>query len=335
MPMDRYARQILSLSDDGLESFVGDWVARKSTSYVECTRFSGPGDMGRDVVGFLSPARHQGEWHNYQCKQYRKALPTEDGIREIGKILYYAYQGNFTAPAKYFFVAPKGINRNLENLIFNPAAFRERLISDWDKYCGAGKIVDNHNILLDAGLKAYIDAYDFSKVHRLTLDDILNDPLVRPVLTKWFGADPGPAPKGVVPAEVQISELPYIAQLVDAYGDRDQKVYKSHSDIETHPQYGLHLTRQRERFHDAEAFKRFYRDNTEEEVLTAFEDDIYHSVADICDAGHQDKLECVEAVMAQAAKTVVSGLLTQHARVPVRQGVCHHFANENRLRWRR
>jgi hypothetical protein len=332
--MDNYDRQILSLRDDELERFVRDWVERKSATYFECTRFSGPGDLGRDVVGFLSSARHEGDWHNYQCKQYGKTLPTETGIREIGKILYNAYQGNFTAPTKYFFVAPKGINRNLEKLIFNPSNFRSRLISDWDRYC-ASKIVDNQNIPLDAGLKAFIEAYDFSKVTRLALDDILNDHFVKPVLTKWFGTDPGPAPKGEVPTEVQVSELPYIGQLVDAYGDRDGKVYANHSEIEAHPKYGPHLSRQRERFHDAGAFKRFYRDNTEEGILKTFEDDIYHGVADTCDAGHQDKLRCVDAVMAQAANISVSGLLAPHTRVPVKQGVCHHFANENRLRWRR
>jgi hypothetical protein len=330
--MHNYDRQILSLDDNELERFVRDWVERRVASYVECARFSGPGDLGRDVVGFLSKARHEGDWHNYQCKQYGKTLPTEDGIREIGKILYNAYLGNFTAPAKYFFVAPRGINRNLERLIFNPSTFQATLISEWDKYC-ASKIVENKNIPLDGRLKAFIEAYDFSRVTRLALDDILNDPYAKPVLVKWFGADPGPAPKGEVPTEVQDSELGYISQLVDAYGDRDGRVYRNHSEVETDTKHGPHLARQRERFHDAEAFKRFYRDNTPEGILKTFEEDIYHGVADICEAGHQDKLRCVDAVMAQAAQISVSGLLAPHTRVPVKQGVCHHFANENRLRW--
>jgi ABC-3C protein len=333
--MDNYDRQVLSLTDEELERFVRDWVGCKGKSYFECARFSGAGDMGRDVVGFLSTARHEGDWHNYQCKQYGKTLPTESGIREIGKVLYYAYKQEFTAPAEYFFVTPKGVNRNLEKLIFNPSIFKATLISDWDKYCGNGKIVQNQNVPLDAGLKIFIEAYDFSRVKRMALDDILNDPHVKPVLTKWFGADPGPAPKGKVPATIQIFELPYISQLIEAYADRDGKNYSGHTEIENHQMHGPHLARQRERFHDAEAFKRFYRDNTEEEVLKAVEDDVYHGVADICDAGHQDKLSCVEAVMTQAANTVVSGLLAKHTRVPIKQGICHHFVNENRLRWRR
>lgn len=332
--MNNYDRQILSLKDDELERFVRDWVKRKSETYVECAQFSGAGDLGRDVVGFLSKERHEGDWHNYQCKQYRKPLPTKDGILEIGKILYHAYHGNFTAPTKYFFIAPRGINRNLEKLIFNPSSFRENIVSEWNNYC-ADEIVANQHITLDEGLKAFVEDYDFSGITRVALDHILSDPHIKPVLTEWFGADPGPAPKGEVPSKIQDSELPYVGQLVDAYGERDGVKYTSFKEIQASTNHAQHLARQRERFHDAEAFKRFYRDNTEKEVLKMLENDIYHGVVDTCDAGHTDKLTCVNAVMKQAATVAVSGSLTHHTRVPVKQGFCHHFANENRLRWQK
>lgn len=336
MRMEDYGRRILMLDDDELERFVKDWVDRKVDDYVECVRFSGAGDLGRDVVGFLSSDRHEGAWHNYQCKQYGKHLPTDVGIREIGKILYNAHQGHFTAPTRYFFVAPRGVNRNLERLIFNPSAFRASLLTDWEKHC-AESIVEKAKIPLDPKLKGFIEGYDFSGISRIGLDEILGDPHVKPVLSKWFGADPGPAPKGEVPETVDDSELPYIGQLLDAYGDRDGIVYAAHSEIVGHPDHGMHFARQRERFYDAAAFKRFYRDNTEKHVLETFESDIFHGVADVCEAGYRDKLRCVDAVMAHAAQLPVTGLLAPHARIPVKQGVCHHFVNEDppRLRWRR
>lgn len=258
------------------------------------------------------------------------------GIKEIGKILYNANAGHFTAPAKYFFVTPRGVNRNLEKLIFNPSSFRDKLLAEWDKHC-AEAIVEKTTIVLDDKLKAFIEAYDFSRISRVGLDEILGDAHVKPVLTKWFGADPGPAPKGEVPDGVNDSELPYIGHLLDAYSDRDGKAYACHSEIVGHPDHGPHFTRQRERFYDAEAFKRFYRDNTEKEVLETFESDIYHGVVDVCGTGHPDKLRCLDAVMAHAAQLHVTGVLAPHARIPVKQGVCHHFANEvpPRLRWRR
>jgi hypothetical protein len=52
-------RQILALTDDQLEQFVREWTSHKK-EYVEVQRFSGPGDKGRDVVGYLTKERHEG-----------------------------------------------------------------------------------------------------------------------------------------------------------------------------------------------------------------------------------------------------------------------------------
>jgi hypothetical protein len=94
----RYDRLTIALGDDELEKFVREWALQKK-EYTEVERFTGPGDMGRDVVGFLRKQRHDGPWHNYQCKQYGKTLPTATGIREVGKVMYYSSRGEFTPPA--------------------------------------------------------------------------------------------------------------------------------------------------------------------------------------------------------------------------------------------
>ncbi len=334
--MVSYDRQILTLRDDELELFVRDWVAQKAKAkeYVEVESFTGAGDMGRDVVGFLSKARHEGPWHNYQCKQYARKLDTATGLLELGKILYYSYLGKFTPPKAYFFVAPRGVNRNLESLIFNPSECKKALLNDWDKYC-ADKIVENEVINLTDGLRVYIEAFDFSTVSRVTVHKMLEDPALQPVLFKWFGADPGPPPQGEVPSEVQDWESPYIRQLIDAYGEHDGCAYASHAELADHPSHGPHLKHQRERFFKADAFKRFYRDNTAPEELEGFEDDIYHGIIDTHGAEYPNSLARVNKVMEQAAVVHPAGTLAKYARVPIKQGVCHHFANGGRLKWRR
>jgi hypothetical protein len=329
-----YDRDVLALDDTQLEKFVLDWVNSKTASYVESTRFSGAGDMGRDVVGFLTKNKHEGAWDNYQCKQYANSLPTNTALCEIGKILYYAHLKEFTVPLNYFFVVPKGVNRNLETLIFNPSQFKEKLISEWGKYCAA-HIIENQSINLDPPLKAFIENYDFSSIHRLKLDDILNDPVVTPVLYKWFGADPGPAPKGTAPSSIAVCELPYINQLIDAYGQREGVAFSDHDDVAKHGIHSEHLSVQRERYYDADAFKRFYRDNTDKNTLDIFESDIYHGIFDTYKAKHSDALDRVDAVMTQAANLTPSGPLAQHARIPVKQGICHHFANDGKVKWKK
>lgn len=332
-PID-YRRHILALDDTNLEVFVREWIGKKTHIYKEITRFSGSGDLGRDVVGFYTKNRHEGAWDNYQCKQYGRTVSLPDALLEIGKILYYSSIGKFSPPLFYYLVAPRGLKRNLQDLLNKPTELQKELLENWDQYCSK-KIQAKNQIKLGQELKKIISEFDFSKIIHIDLDYLLEDPEITPILYKWFRKDPGPAPTGKPPIEIQKSELPYIKQLIDAYNERSEENFKNHNEVMQHPEHGKHLSIQRERYYEADAFKRFYRDNTDQETLDSFEKDIYHSVIDVCLGEHQDSLSRLQAVMIQAANTQLSGLLAQHARVPVKQGICHHFANEERLKWRR
>lgn len=331
----QYHRQILALDDENLERFVRDWIARKTSEYAEVERFSGAGDQGRDVVGFKTDLRHEGPWDNYQCKQYGRTLQPAAALLELGKILHFAEQGEFTPPTGYFFVAPRGMSRELEKLIFNPTALRAELVARWDAVC-AKKIVSGKTIPLSASLRKVIDDYDFSRVKRITVDIILDDPFIKPVLAKWgIAEDPGAPPRGIVPATVDVREQPYLDQLIDAYSERCGSPLADHDAVCEHEEFGQHLQEQRLRFFEADAFNRFYRDNTLEEDLEALHDDVYHGVTGPYRARHVDALTRVDAVMSQAAAVTPAGLLARHARVPVKQGFCHHFANDGKLVWKK
>jgi hypothetical protein len=327
-------RLIVALPDTQLEKFVREWVGLKKRDYVEVERLTGAGDMGRDVVGYLTKERHEGPWHNYQCKQYARAITIDVGLRELGKVLYYSYRGEFTPPTRFFFVAPKGVGRTLRSLISKPSALKAKLIATWDQYC-ADEISETGRIELDAALRSHIEAWDFSQVKMIDVDGILLDPAGKAVMAKWFGTDPGPPPGGTVPPTIEHFEMPYVRQLLDAYGERDSGTYTVHDDVKAHAEFGPHLDLQRERFFDADAFSRFYRDNTMTEEIDALRKDMFHGVVDVHRANHDDSLARADAVMSQAANVKPSGVLSRYARVPVKQGICHHFANEGRLTWRK
>ncbi|MGN6479791.1 ABC-three component system protein [Luteibacter sp.] len=329
-----YRRHILALTADQLESFVRDWVCFHAAAYFKVEKFSGAGDRGRDVVGFVTKALHEGDWDNYQCKQFSSTLPKDKAFHEIGKVLYYASQGEFTAPREFKFVAPKGVNRRLEELLFKPTEFKQALLHGWVEYCQS-TIVSGKSIPLTPELREFILGYDFSSISRINLDELLASSAAGPTLYKWFGADPGPAPVGTAPGKVSLAELPYIGQLIAAYVERGGTPIADANAALCHPIYGQHLTRQRERFYDADAFMRFYRDNTDPETVATFESDVYHGVIDVCEGRHDDALARSDAVMIQAASVSASGVLGKHARVASKQGICHHFANEAapRLTW--
>lgn len=329
-----YRRDILAMDDKQLEQFVHRWAKIMThKTYVDVQIFADAGDMGRDVVGFLSKQRHEGPWHNYQCKQLARTLQIGTALLDLGKVIYYSYRKEFTLPARFLFVAPRGTSRTLEYLLYNPTELKAKMICGWPEYCRT-KIVKNQKIELEGDLLGHLESFDFSCVERITLDDILADPSVTPVLAAYFGADPGSPPPHSVPSMVEIRELRYVNELVEAYGEREGCIYTDHGDIMTHPSHGIHFNEQRERFYQADAFSRFYRDNTLADQMNALQGEIYHGVIEKHREPYVDRLARVNAVMSQAASIPPSGVLAKHARVQVRQGICHLFVNDGRLSWK-
>jgi len=261
-------------------------------------------------------------------------LPYTEALAELAKTFYHADANGFTMPERFAFVAPHGLNRRLEILFDKPNQFRETLLSSWDKTC-AKRIIENRTVPLDARLRTKIESYDFGHVTRVDINDILAHPRIQLVLHRHFGADPGPAPVGKTPSSIDPTEIPYLTQLVNAYGERSKVLPSSPEQALNDPTHGQHLRRQRERFYDADYFMRYYRDNTAPEVLPTLESDIENGVFEAYNRSHADTLERIDAVMQQAAVVDPSGPLRPHARVSVKQGVCHRFANDGRFQWKK
>src|SRR5690606_2928790 len=127
--------------------------------YARVERCGGAGDLGRDVVAFVS-ADQLGAWHNYQCKRYETPLQPNHIILELAKLCHYAHEGLFTVPAAYYFVAPQGAGNSLSQLLRNPRALRERLVNDWPAKC-EGKITETRSVPLKGDLKDFVMAFDF------------------------------------------------------------------------------------------------------------------------------------------------------------------------------
>jgi hypothetical protein len=64
-------QKLLLYSDDQWEDFVQEWAHYcLKPEYVKVWRFTGAGDRGIDVAGFVDAAELNGVWDNYQCKHY-------------------------------------------------------------------------------------------------------------------------------------------------------------------------------------------------------------------------------------------------------------------------
>jgi hypothetical protein len=329
-----YAVSVAGLTDERLEAFVADWLLFRTRDYVQSERWNGSGDMGRDVVGYATSGRHEGDWDNFQCKQLGARLSESSAILELGKIFMHAAAGEFRLPRAYTFVAPRGVVRNVQTYIAHPERFRAACKSRWAEVCEP-HLVQNKLVPFTDGIEAMVDAFDFKNVFALDAVKLTQDPYIKPALVKWFGEDPGEAPRGVAPDTIVLEEAAYLTELVQAYGARRGAAFANATDVIADPDWGDDLRDQRTRFFEAAAFKRYYRDSTFPEMLDTFNDDIYHGVVDAYREVHPDALARMVAVMKEAKSVVPSGVMARYGRVPVKQGLCHHFVNEGRLKWTR
>ncbi len=327
-----HAILIRTLPADRLEDFVNDWLAQRCNDYHSHELWRGTGDMGRDVTGYVTNERMEGPWDNFQCKQLSKPLSESSTFIELGKIFMHSADGAYSLPRSYIFVAPRGVARAVQQLIAHPERFRKAFIDRWDTDV-AGKLVEKKKILLTPKIKTKINAFDFTRIFWMDAARLAQDPACKPALVKWFDDDPGPSPRGIVPAEIQAEESAYIAQLLKLYEEKGPGIFADASAALSSSDFSEHLRDQRTRFFDSVAFDRFYRDSTPKEYQIAFKDDIYHGIVET----HRDRyaigLERLNAVMKLAAILQPSGTLGKHAGPTVKQGACHQFANDGRLPW--
>ena len=100
MPID-YAKAIFNISDDELERFVADWVASRMAPYAGGhERFSGSGDIGRDIVGSCAPRRFDADWHDYRCKQLKRPWELLNSSASWANISFTAHPERFRCPPK-------------------------------------------------------------------------------------------------------------------------------------------------------------------------------------------------------------------------------------------
>lgn len=333
MPLD-YAKLMYNMSDDDLERFVADWVAAAVGIYIGGhERFSGAGDRGRDVVGYLSEQRLDGSWHNYQCKQYKRNLDKGSFLLELGKILLYSAQGHFSLPQRFYFVAPRGVSRTVQTYESTPSMLRKAIVDEWDECC-AKRIEKGAEHSLDDRLISVIASFNFSCVEVLDAAKLAKLPQIKPIFVKWFGEDPGPYPLREVPHNIQPEEETYIDHLIAAYSEHKDIPFLSADFVLADKEHGPHLRDQRTRYFEADTFMRYYRDNTPKGTVEDFKNDVYHGIIDEHRGFHRDALQRVNQVMKHAALLPVTGVLSRYAKNSVKQGTCHHLVNQGDLSWK-
>lgn len=329
-------QQLLLYSAEQWEGFVQEWAHYcLKKLYIHVQRFTGSGDRGIDVAGFVDDQRLLGIWDNYQCKHYDHALTPGDVWSEVGKVLWYTLKGDYRAPRRYYFVAPKGAGTSLAALLANAAKLRSELIKNWDKKV-RHSITKGKEVPLDAAMLMHVNAFDFSIFDAKTALQLVDDHRSTSCHAARFGGGLPPRPAaGKAPAALAATESHYVAQLLDAYAEHLGSPVPDLSALSGSARLREHFHRQREAFYHAESLRVFARDTVPAGTFESLQEDIYDGVVDTHDASHPDGYVRVCAVTKAARDLqITANALISCTKPKDRDGICHQLANEDRLRWK-
>lgn len=328
-------QQILLYEAGQWETFIHEWAHFSlKAKYMQVQRFSGAGDRGIDIAGFADEQKLNGVWDNYQCKHYGRGLQSGDVLPEIGKILWHAFNGEYRAPRRCFFVAPHGAGTILSGLLADAEKLKKAVIDKWNAQVRS-KITSKQQIALEGKFLAYVKAFDFSMFDVKTGLQVIEDHQGCPYHVARFGGGLPPRPDAATPPpEIAAMESRYVGRLLEAYADHKKQPVPDIDALKAWRPLLEHFGRQREAFYQAESLRVFARDTVPPGTFEGLQENIYDGVIDIHDADHPDGYERVRRVT-QAARElqITANVLITRTEPKDRDGICHQLANEDRLRW--
>lgn len=334
-PLDRLAQ----FSPLDFERFTLEWASDYLSSNVpgvyEVQQRGGSGDKGRDIVVWFDPPSSQNRrWSLFQCKHYDSRIGSGTAAAEIGKLLYYTFIGDYSAPQEYWFVTHLGVTTELQDMLDDPIKLQLYIIENWDDRC-AGKIMKGKVELSDE-LKNHIKEFDFSIFRtKQPLELISEHSKTRYHLTV-FGApliDRPPAPKP--PSTVATGETEYVGQLYEAIGEALGVKVSDPADFADFPAHTRLFNRSRITFYCAENLKELARDHMADSsyfdtLLDEFTDGLFHDYT----APGLSGLQRLSATVRAAQSLQLGGhVLAPHVLANDREGMCHQLANEKRVNW--
>lgn len=326
--------QMFLFSAGEWEEFTREWGQAQKQKYHQVVRMGGANDYGVDVACFVGEAGFKGEWDNYQCKHYEKALSPSTALPEIGKILWHVFQGRISSPKNYFFVAPRDCGPKLVNYLTGKTDLKEALIKAWNTSCRK-TISSKYEVELEGEFLDFIQDFDFQIFKYKSCSEMIEDHKKTSFYsTRFFQTLNAREKADIPPKRPEVSESKYLRKLNHAYAESNS-VCPTDFKLESYDELRPHYNRQRESFYSAEGLKRFARDNVPKGTFENMTDDLEFSILDVFeDDSHPNGLERLKAVTKLA--TQLSFNANPLASVTLNKdkvGICHQLANDDRLTW--
>jgi len=328
-PIDR----LKLMSADDWEIFTEEWLDLKKYTYIKTERLAGAGDMGRDIVAYITDPKinpEDYEWDCYQCKHYDHSLRPSDIWVEFGKIIYYTFKSQYPIPKTYFFIAHQGIGTSLNKLLQDTSNLKDELKKNWDKYCKK-EITKKEDVLMEGDLLDYFELFDFSIFDSIVPKVIIEEYKTHENYLIRFGGSLPLRPTVSIPSEIE--DLRYIDQLVKSYNTNSTDEIVNVDDILLASHKG-HFEDARKSFYKAEELRMLNRDSLPDGIFENLKENIYDGVSSKSREEFDDGYKKVLAIESQAVQIPIeSNPLKDHCQTIDKKGLCHHLVNDEKLTW--
>ncbi|HIP13381.1 MAG TPA: hypothetical protein EYG73_11780 [Arcobacter sp.] len=321
------------ISADDWEILTEEWVDLKQDVYLKSERPAGAGDMGIDIVAYITDPKSDPrnyEWDCYQCKRYNHSLSPSDIWIELGKIIYYTFEEKYPIPKKYYLIATQGIGTKLNKMLQDISILKEGLKDNWDKYCKK-KITTTEEIVLEGNFLDHFESFDFSIFDSIAPKVIIEEYKTHEKYLVRFGGSLPPRPTVSIPSEIE--DLRYIDQLVKSYNTNSANEILNVDDISSASHNG-HFEDARKSFYKAEELRMLNRDSLPDGIFKNLKDNIYDGVSSKSREEFDDGYKKVLAIESEAGKIPIeSNPLKDACQTIDKKGLCHHLVNDERLTW--
>lgn len=329
-------KRLQQINEDTYEEIILCWAkCHIENDYETTMQLGSSGDKGRDVCGYIDFKKDI--FDLYQCKHYSKKLTYSMVRLEFAKLIFYTFTNQYKTPRKYYFVSPQGISPSLLDLVKNQDKLKASLISDWESNI-KGQITKKKDDSLTPKLSDYINDFDFSIIYSLEPIDFLEQFQKNKYYPYYFGGGLNKRRniKIIITSDIDDREINYVNQLYKAYEDYKKIKISSVKDFTNNQELKSHFDRSRNCFYMAETLSQFSRDTIPSEIdsFEELKDEVYEQVVDVCNRNHKNGYERLNATTESAKNgSYHSNALFPELKAQDKTGICHHLANEYKIKW--
>lgn len=320
------------------EDIACEWASGYLTqfeNYKSVAQIGRSKDSGRDIVAYLDDSMQN--FDIFQCKRYKDPLAPSGYMNEFGKLCYYTMIGKYNKPRKYIIVASNGIGQDLRDLVEHPSKINEELIATWDKYCSGKRKILAGGLPLTPELKAYIQQFDFSIVAEIAPVTLIEQFAKTGWYKYHFGGGLKQRPKVTKPHDILKDDelrMNYVDQLLRVYSNHENIQIKDVSILKSKKSLHNHFKRQRESFHNAQALKRFARDELiNDEIYDDVKIQVFHGVITTCESDYDSDLKRVDETVSRSQILPISSSELGVINVLEKSGICHELVNDGEMKW--